>query len=157
MHSLILPFLNFSILIFILVTKGKQPVRDFVKNRHHHLSSEINDVRQMLAKAQAQHQEFSNKLSAVDAEVKLLREQTKSDAAATKSRIIAEAQKLSARLIADSKDASAALIKEAKDQLRTELAGGVIARAEEIVKARLTQNDRARIKEEFSAEMGGAR
>jgi hypothetical protein len=75
------------------------------------------------------------------------------DANAMKSRIVAEAQKLSGNVIEDAKHASAVLYTEFKSSLYSELGARVLDRAEIILKERLTGDDRARIRKEFSTQV----
>src|SRR4051812_38553762 len=99
METLVAPFFNFFVLVAAMVYFLRQPLKQFVLGRHEFLRDELQRVRQMLGEAQKQHGEFSSKLKAIDAEVASLREQNRQEAAASKSRVINEAQRLAVTIL----------------------------------------------------------
>ncbi len=157
MKELILPFFNFTILVGFLIYKGRKPVADFVRDRHHQIAQQTQQASQGRADADAKNQDAEAKLVGYDAERSALQAQLSVDAAAMKSRVLAEAQKLSARIVSDARLTVDAMTKELKAELKTELALTVVARAESLLKERLTQSDRIRMTEEFSAQMGASK
>jgi F0F1-type ATP synthase membrane subunit b/b' len=150
MATLIAPFINLLILVGVLVFYCRKPLQVFAETRHHTIREDLETVRNQLRNAQEKHAEFSAKLRAV---VSGLRAQMIQDANAMKSRIVAEAQKLSGNVIEDAKHASAVLYTEFKSSLYSELGARVLDRAEIILKERLTGDDRARIRKEFSTQV----
>ena len=154
MHTLIAPFINLLILIALLVYYLRQPLKDFVHGRHLSIHGDIKKAQEQLRDAQARHEEFSAKLKAIDAEVSALHQQARQDAEATKARIIQEAKRLSDNIVSDAKSASQALVSELKDELYHELGSHVLSRAEKIISERLTSEDRARIRKDFSQHVG---
>jgi F0F1-type ATP synthase membrane subunit b/b' len=153
MQTLIAPFINLLILVGVLVFYLREPLKVFAETRHHTIREDLESVRNQLRAAQEKHAEFSAKLRAVDAEVNGIKSQMVQDAQAMKSRIVAEAQKLSGNVIEDARHASAVLYTEFKSSLYSELGSRVLDRAEAILKERLTGDDRARIRKEFSSQV----
>ncbi len=153
MKELILPFINFTMLVGLLVWKLKAPIRSFVVQRHVSLRDELKRVREMLVGAQAKYDEFTGKLKAMDAEIVSLREQAKQDAAASKTRVVAEAQRLSATIATDARASAQGLYTQVKNELFLEVGMKTIDRAENILRERLTGDDRARIRQEFSNQV----
>lgn len=153
MQTLIAPFINLLILVGLLVFYLRKPLRVFAETRHNTIREDLESVRNQLRSAQEKHAEFSAKLRAVDAEVSGIKSQMIQDAQAMKSRIVAEAQKLSGNVIQDAKHASTVLYTEFKSSLYSELGARVLDRAEAILKERLTGDDRARIRNEFSSQV----
>jgi F0F1-type ATP synthase membrane subunit b/b' len=153
MQELIAPTVNLAILIAALVYFLRAPLKDFIQNRHTTVRDELARVRELLQKARSQHAEFSAKLNAMGAEVASYRDQAKEDAQAMKQRIVSEAQRLSGNIVGDSRTAAAGLYSELKGQLRSEMAGKVMIRAEKVLRDRLTANDRERIRQEFSTQV----
>jgi F-type H+-transporting ATPase subunit b len=153
MQTLIAPLINLLILVGLLSYYLRKPLKTFAETRHHAIRTDLDSVRNQLRGAQEKHAEFSAKLRAVDAEVSGLKAQMVQDAQAMKSRIVNEAQKLSGSVIEDAKHASAVLYTEFKSSLYSELGARVLDRAETILKERLTGDDRARIRKEFSSQM----
>jgi F-type H+-transporting ATPase subunit b len=153
MSELIFPFINLVILIVIFVVYLREPIAKFVTDRHVTIRDELQRVRALLGQAQSQFDEFSGKLKAMDAEIAGLREQAKQDASAAKSRILAEAQRLSATIVTDARASAQGLYSQLKQELFAEIGSKVLDRAEAILRERLTGDDRARIRREFSTQV----
>ena len=155
MHTLIGPFINLMILVGIMAYYLRQPMKDFARNRAESIREQVARARDLLERAKARHAEFSSKLKAMDAEISGLKTQAMQDAQAMKSRIVAEAQKLSADISTDAHTAVVTLYSEFKGQIYGELGSRVLDRAEEILRERLTGDDQARIRMEFSHQIEG--
>jgi F0F1-type ATP synthase membrane subunit b/b' len=157
MESLIAPCFNLFLLIGILFFKLKQPVKDYVRQRHYSIQDDIRTVREHLKEAQEKYDEFSSKLKAIDAEVRDLREQAKQDVAVMSQRLLSEAKRISTTLISDAQNAANGLYLELKGQLYFDLTMRVLDRAEVLLRERLTGDDRARIRQEFSRQVEDCR
>jgi F0F1-type ATP synthase membrane subunit b/b' len=153
MDTLIAPAINLLILICALIYFLRTPLKNFVSQRHVVLRDELARVRELLASAQRQHEEFSAKLKAFDAEATTLRAQMATDAEQAKSRLIQEAQRLSAQIITDARSSADAMVSGLRAGLQGELATQVLARAEKIMREKLTGDDRTRLREEFSKQV----
>ncbi len=158
MHHFPWPSLfNFLCLVAGLVYFMREPLKAFVKTRHETLRDEVARVERQLKDSQVRFDEFSAKLKAIDAEIQALHEQMRQDADSTKVRVVSEAKRLSTQIITDARASAEGLYSELRGQLRTELADRVVARAEEVLRERLTGDDRVRFRYEFSQQLGGAR
>ncbi len=153
MSELFAPTINLLILVGILVYYTRHPIRKSVQDRHDGLREELTRVRELLRQAQDQYNEFSSKLKAIEAETNALRLQAVQDAEAAKHRIVTDAQKMSQGIASDSRKAAESLYVELKAQLANEIGGRVLARTEAILRERLTGDDRARIRKEFSTQV----
>lgn len=157
MHQLIAPTFNFLVLIAILAYYLKQPIKDFVSNRHVSMRDELARVRELLKQAQSKNEEFVSKLKAIDAEVASLRQQMAQDAKSAKQRLVSDAQRLSATIVSDARMAAEGLYSDLRGQLHSELGSRILERAETLLRDRLTGDDRARIRKEFSSQVEGVR
>jgi F-type H+-transporting ATPase subunit b len=153
MGEIVFPFINLAILITILVVYLREPLRSFVRGRHETLRDELQRVRELLSQAQSKYEEFTGKLKAMEAEIITLRTQARQDAAASQSKIVAEAQKLSAVIISDARTSAQGLYGQLKNELFAEIGSKVLDRAETLLRERLTGDDRARIRHEFSSQV----
>lgn len=153
MQTLIIPAINFFVLVGLLVYFLRRPVRDYVTGRHAQLRDEVAEVRTLLERSQQQFDQFSGKLRAMDAEVSALRAQSETSAREMAARVTAEAERLSKTLVADAKVAASSMSDDLRKELRTELASRVVTQAESLLTARLTGDDRIRIRKEFSSEL----
>jgi F0F1-type ATP synthase membrane subunit b/b' len=153
MESLIAPLINLIVLIGILAYYLRAPLKAFAQERHHTIREELESVRNQLRGAKEKHEEFSSKIRAMDAEVAALKDQTLQDARAVHTKILIEAKTLSGNIVADAKTASRVLYAEFKGQLYSELGNHVLDRAEKLLRERLTGDDKARIRKEFSTQV----
>lgn len=157
MSGLIYPFINLSILVGALFYFLKTPTKAFVKDRHHSLKDEMDRVQLKLSDAQKQYQEYSQRLSSMDAEVATLIQQIRSESESTKVRVITEAKRMADQIVIDSKKTSESMVAEFKDQIRGELANQVIARTEVILKNKMTGDVREQLKKDFSKQVESGR
>ena len=155
MNSLIAPSINLLILLTILIVKLREPLKEFVKERHRSLRDELEKTQTQLVNAQKKFQEYSSKLQAMDAEIEELSSQARKDAELTKIRVINEAQKVADTVVIDAKKSAESLFVDFKEQLRSELANQIISKAEALVRTRLTGDDRMKIVKDFSRQVGG--
>ena len=153
MTSLIVPFLNLLILVTVLVVYLRKPLRDFVSSRHTGIAASLREAQENLRTAQKDHQEFSAKLKAISAELQSIRDQAKEDARLSRDRIAAEARQLSERVVVDAKATAQGMIHELQAQLYAQTADQVFAKVEGLLKERLTGEDQARIRKQFSEQM----
>ncbi|MGE0614688.1 MAG: hypothetical protein AB7P04_03530 [Bacteriovoracia bacterium] len=151
--SLILPFINLSLLVAIILYFTRGHLKTFVKNRHETLREEIQTVREQLKAATERYEQFSAKLKAVEAEVSSLTTQMARDAQDMKARIVTHAKQSSSQMVADARGAARGGLEGLKQEVRSEFGWRVISKAEEILTKKLTGDDRARIRKEFSSQM----
>lgn len=91
--SLLYPFINLAILVGGLFYFLRTPTKVFVRSRHSYLKEELNRVQARLSEAQRQYQDYSQRLSAVDGEITNLIQSVRSEAEASKIRILTEARR----------------------------------------------------------------
>ena len=153
MHELIAPTFNVTVLVVVLVYLLREPMKVFVSQRHSSLKDELERVAAQLSEAHDKYNEFSAKLKAIDAEIAALNSQMRQDAESMKTRILSDVRRVADMIVVDAKTASETLFNDLKNQLRSELSVQVLDRAESILTARLTGDDRARIRREFSKQV----
>ena len=155
--GLIAPFINFAILIGAFIYFLRTPVRSFVHSRHTALKTELDTTHAKLVSAEKQYQEYTHRLSMMDAEIASLLQQIREEAETTKVRIITEAKRTADQIVIDSKRTSESMVTEFKDQIRAELANQVIARTEVLLKSRMTGDVREQLKKDFSKQVENVR
>lgn len=153
METLVASSINLFILLIFMVFKLRAPLRTFVSQRHSSISQEIHLVHEQLLKAQGQYDEFSGKHKSVGAEVEVLRQQMKQDSASVKQRILSEAKRLALVLGADAKDSAEGLYAELKGQLYFELSSRIMDKVENLLREKLSGDDRIRIRHDFTSQV----
>jgi len=153
MESLVASSFNLLVLVALLVYKLRGPLKDFILQRHLTLKHDIQSVSEQLQQAQQKFNELTLKLKSVQAETAAIRAQTAEDAEQAKKRILAEAQRLSTNVVSDAKNVAEGLYLQMQGQLYFDLSNKVLQRAEKLLRDRLTGDDKARIRKEFSQQM----
>ena len=153
MSTLIMPFINLAILLTFLGWKLKGPAREFVSGRHATLRDELASVREKLADAKSKLEEAGARLKAVEAEKAQLREEIRNQAKQTRTRIVAEAQRLAQQIVTDAHASAHSLAADFKAQLIDEMGQKILDRAEAMLRERVTRDDRVRIRQEFSRQV----
>ena len=82
--------------------------------------------------------------------MRTLRAQAREDGEKSKTAILASAAKLSSMIISDAKTSAGSLQSEFRSSLQRELANLALVRAEARLRDRLTGEDHARMRQEFS-------
>ena len=153
MEDLIPQIVNFSILLALLSWKLIGPFKAFVAQRSESIGAEIRNTSEQLRTAQAQLTEFGAKLTAVDHEIQMMRQEAKSEASRSHERIVNEAKRLSDQVVREANARKNSLVAEMRSRLAAELAEKVILRSEALLRGRLTGDDRVRLRKEFSNQL----
>lgn len=157
LQSLVAPFINFAVLVTILVFAMRKPLKEMVRDRHATLKDKLEATQRELAAAQKKFEEYSLKLRSLESELTDYRKGVVEDAEAMKVRIVHEAKKMADQIVIDAKKTSEAMGTEFKEKMRAELAQSVLARAENIIRSRLSDGDRERIRKDFSKQVETSR
>lgn len=155
--SLLYPFINFSILVGGLFYFLRLPTKSFVRGRHANLKEELDQVQKKLSEAQQQYQDYSHRLSTMDAEISSLVQTVRSEAESSKIKILTEARRAADQIVIDSKRTAEAMVAEFREQTRVNLVNQVIARAETILKTKTTGDVREQLKKDFSKQVESVR
>ncbi|MEN9722181.1 MAG: hypothetical protein RJB38_167 [Pseudomonadota bacterium] len=150
METLIAPFLNVLALLAVLGFYLRKPLAVYVAQRHETITAELGDARVALSRATQQVAELKQKLLGMTEELASLKVQARQEAKASSEAILASAQSLSRSILSDAQAAAVQTKAEFKKALRMDLASLAITRAEVRLRDRLTGEDHARIRREFS-------
>lgn len=157
LSSLLYPTINFAILAGALFYFLREPTKSFVRTRHTTLKDELDRTQVKLVEAQRQYQDYTQRLSSMDAEITSLVQTVRSEAESSKVRILTEARRSADQIVIDSKRTAESLLTEFKDQVRVDLANQVIARTEAILKTKMTGDVREALKRDFSKQVESVR
>lgn len=151
--TLAYPFLNLVFLLGVLVYFLRRPLKDFVTERHTTLKSQLDEVQAKLTEAQRQYTEYSQRLSSMDVEVANIVQGIRTEAETARVRILTDAKRSADQIVIDAKRTGEAMVAEFKTQIRIDLANQVIARAETLLKSRMTGDVREQLKKDFSKQV----
>jgi F-type H+-transporting ATPase subunit b len=157
MSSLIPALVNFFILVGALFYFLRKPVKSFVFERHSSLKTQLDQAQTKLVQAQRQYNEYSQRLSSMDAEVTNLVQSIRGEAETARVRIVTEARRMADQIVVDAKRTGESMVTEFKQQIRVELANQVIARVETLLKSRMTGDVREQLRKDFSKQVENVR
>ncbi len=148
-------FVNFFIIVGVLVYFLTKPVKGFLKKR-------IEDIEASLAEAKMAREESLKRLSDVqarlkdkDAELASLVKIAEDNGKKEKADILKEAERIAQDIVSGAKANMDAELIKAKDALRREAALMALELAEKLVKEQISKEDQVRILEEYIEKVGG--
>ena len=146
-------FINLGIFTTIVYKAGKKPFVEFVSARSTTLKEQIQDAKAQLDTARSQYSEFKARLDSIDAEVAALRSQNAQDVSAVAQRIRENSSQQALQIVAEAKLSRDAAVAAAKARLAVEVGQQIIERAESLIQSRITGDEKAKIRREFSNQL----
>jgi len=150
-ETLAAPLVNLGLLLAVMAHYLKGPLKAFVVERQTTVRAELEAARGLLSEAKAKNEDLTSKLEALSAEVSALSSQAAEDARRAQDRLVQAARQAGASVVADAQAAAGAMRSELLAGLRKEVALRALARAEDQIRSKLTGEERARLRKEFSA------
>lgn len=147
------PFLaniaNAVMLFAVLVTFGRKPIAEALKQRKERIVAGMDEAARMKAEAQTRLAEYEDRLKRLDQEVERIRAEMRESAEAERKRILAEAKERRERMERDAHLLVEQELKAARDALLRETVTSALTSAEEILASRLTDADHDRLTSEY--------
>ena len=141
--------MNFAVLAIALFFILRKPLTQALNARITGIKEELETLEKRKQEAEKQLEEYNQKLTQLDGEAeKLIQEYVKQGEEA-KTRIINEAQSTAAKLEEQAKRHIEHEFKQAKNQLQAEVLQEALAKAEEIIKTKISSDDQDRLVDEY--------
>lgn len=147
--ALVFSFVNFSIFLFLLKKYAWPAVRDFLATRRSEIADAMAAAEQARAEAEAIRRDYASKEAALEETRRRMLEEIRAGAAADRERLLRDAQAAAERLRADAERQAEYDLARARRELRAEAARLAAELAEQEVRTKLTDADRARLVREF--------
>jgi|WetSurSiteA1Bulk_404760.scaffolds.fasta_scaffold23469_2 F-type H+-transporting ATPase subunit b len=147
--KLLIQFVNFAILLGVIVKFAGKPLKDYLRKRHDAVKERIDEAERLLKEAGVAKARYEEKLSGLEAEIEAFRTSITEAMEKEKKRILDEAQELAARIREQARLAYEQEMKEAMGKVQAEIAGRTIAAATVRVREMFKQDDHDRMVEEF--------
>jgi F-type H+-transporting ATPase subunit b len=147
--KLLLQFVNFGILVFILVKFGGKPLKDFLRKRHIAVKEKIEEADRLLKEAERAKLTYEDRLSGLDGEIEEFRKAAMEAMENERKRVLDEAYELARRIREQARLAYDQEMKEAMAKVQADIAGGAVKAAEQRVRQMFTQEDHDKMVEEF--------
>jgi F-type H+-transporting ATPase subunit b len=149
-------FLNFGILVFILIKFGGPPVTKALQARHDQIKTDLASAAEARAAAQARFEQQEKRLLALEHEIADIARNIKQEAEAEKVRLIAIAEERAQRIREESEFIIEQQVKQAEEDLRREVAAAAVALAEKIVRSQIVAGDQQRLIDTFVGDVASA-
>jgi F0F1-type ATP synthase membrane subunit b/b' len=146
-------FVNLGIFTAIIYKTGKKPFLDFVSTRSKTLHEQIQDAKSQLDVAHTQYSEFKAKLDSIESEVSALRAQNTQDVAGVSTKIREAASQQASQIVAEARLSRDAALIAAKRRIALDVGQQIIERAETLIQSRITGDEKARIRRDFSNQL----
>ena len=155
------PFLanlaNAGLLFAVLVTFGRKPIAEGLKQRKRRIVAGMEEAARMKAEAQTELAQYEDKLKRLDQEVERIKTAMRESAELERRRVLAEAKERRERMERDAHLLVEQESKAARDALVRETVMGALASAEEMLATHMTQADHDRLTGEYADSIGRAK
>ncbi len=147
--QLLFQFINFAILVGVLVYFLKKPLKEYLLKRHDTVKEKIEEADRLLKEAEGAKKAYEEKLSGLEGEIEAFRASALAAMEGEKKKILDDARGLASRISEQARLAYEQEMKEAMAKVRAEIAGRTIAAAELKVRETFRKEDHDRMVGEF--------
>ena len=147
--KLALQFLNFGVLLFLLIKFGGSAINKSLRARHEQLKSDLEEAARLRATAELRFKEQEQRLANLENELETMRQSIHKEAEAEKARIIAAAEEQAQRLKADAEKQITAEIERARLELKRGVAEAAVAAAEQLLQKQIGADDQRKMAEKY--------
>jgi F-type H+-transporting ATPase subunit b len=148
-------FLNFAILVAILVVFMGKPMKEYFKKRTELIEKSIKDAGEAKSAAEKALKDIEDKLKLKDDEIKKIMESAKKSGEADRDALVEAGKIMSEKIKEQAKLNIEMELKQAKDELKTDAAKLAIDLAEKKIKDRLSHDDQMKILEDSLKKIEG--
>lgn len=148
-------FLNFGILVFVLVKYGGTALKDHLRQRRELIEKSIREAREAKDLAQKALAEVEERLRLKDRELAEIKAAAAGAGERERQRLIEDGERLKEKILAQARTNIDYELKRAKDAIRAEAAETALQLAEEKLKRSLTNDDQERLLQESLKLLGG--
>ncbi|MGD0229410.1 MAG: ATP synthase F0 subunit B [Syntrophorhabdales bacterium] len=146
---LLLQFVNFAILVGVLVYFLRKPLKGFLKNRQYAVKEKIEQAERAIREAEELKKAYQERLSRIEGEIDAFRASVLGEVEKEKKRILDGAHALAGRIGEQARLAYEQEMKEATARIRTEIAERTTREADRKVREMFKEEDHDRMVEEF--------
>lgn len=147
--KLLIQFINFGILLFVILKFAGKPLKAYLKKRHDTVREKIDEAERRAQEALEAKLRYEEKLSGLDAEIERFKASVVEAMEKEKKKVVDEAQELAGRIREQARLAYEQEMKEALEKVRAEIAGQTIQAATAQVRSMFKKEDHDRMVEEF--------
>lgn len=147
--SWVFKFVNFFVLVGILVKFAGKPLKDYLLSRHQTIKDKLADAEKTFKEAEALKAEYEKKIARLDEEIAAFKSDIMAEAEKEKKKILADAAEYASKIKLQAKLTYEQEAKEVMNRIKEEIARKTIEQAEKIVFDKITKDDHNRMVGEF--------
>lgn len=151
--SILTKFLNFAVLVGLLIYFLGKPLKSFLAKRHDTVKTQLEESQKALSEAEALRAQYQEKLVKLEGEIEAFKKQTLQEAEAEKKKIIDEAMSFAARIREQARLTAAQENKEVARKIKEEISRLTVEQAEKLVSEKITQSDHDKLVEDFIVKL----
>jgi len=152
--SWVFKFVNFAVLVGIIIKFGGKPLKDYFVNKHKTVKDKIDEADKTLKEAMELKAKYEGMIENLDLEIDSFKKAVLADAENEKKKIMDESIRLISKL---KEQATLTYEQEAKEmtgKIKEEIARLTMEKAELLVREKFTKEDHNRMVQEFIQKIG---
>lgn len=143
------PYINFIILVWLLVKFGGPALKQFIKGRHDEVKEKVDTAERLISQSEQLKATYEQKVAGLEGEIEAFRKAATDEIENEKRRLLGEAQIMASRIKEQARLAYEQEIKEALAKVRAEIARQTLELAEQRVKEEFKKEDHEKLVDEF--------
>lgn len=140
---------NFVVLVVVLFFVLRKPVSEALNSRITGIKEQLHDLEVKKRQAQKTLDDLSDKLAMLDQEAEKLVAEYVRQGEEAKERILNQAEQAATKLESQAKRSIESEFKQAKEKLQSEILEKAMAKAEEMIKGKISAEDQTRLVDEY--------
>jgi F-type H+-transporting ATPase subunit b len=153
--SLLFKFINFAVMLGILLKFAAKPFKDFLRNRQAAIKEKVDEAHRLLKEAESLKGTYQEKLAQLDREIETFRKWALEEAEKEKAKILAEAHAMAGRIREQAQLAYDQELEDAMATVRAEIARRTLVTAEQTIRQIFKEEDHNKMVDEFIEKLRG--
>jgi F-type H+-transporting ATPase subunit b len=153
--SLLFKFINFAVMLGILLKFAAKPFKDFLYKRQAAVKEKVDEADRLLQEAGRLKDTYQGKLAQLDREIETFRTWALEEAEKEKAKIVAEAHAMADRIREQAQLAYDQELKDAMATVRAEIAQRTLVTAEQTIRQVFKEEDHNKMVDEFIEKLRG--
>ncbi|MHB8111614.1 MAG: F0F1 ATP synthase subunit B family protein [Syntrophorhabdaceae bacterium] len=151
--SIVLKFVNFAVLVGLLIYFVGKPLKSFLAKRHQTVKMQLEESERTLKEAQALRAEYQARLDKLDGEIEIFKKETLLEAETEKKKIIQEALDFATRIREQARLTASQESKDVARKIKEEISRLTVGEAQKLITEKITQSDHDQLVEEFIVKL----
>ena len=148
-----LKFLNFAVLLAILIKFAGKPLKTYLANRHNAIKEKIEETNRMLGEAETLKRAYEERLAKLDEEIATFKKTVMGEVQNEKAKIIAEATQFASKMKEQARLTYEQEIKEVKNKIKEDIAQLTIEGAGKLIAEKMSKSDHEKMIEDFIVKL----